>query len=59
MTYALVVPREFLAQLVVIREATGVSIRQQILRATAAWIKANGRSLQAADASERDKGVRT
>ena len=58
MTYALVVPREFLAQLVVIREATGVSIRQQILRATAAWIKANGRSLQAADALKGDKEVK-
>ena len=59
MTYALIVPPEFLAQLVAIREETGVSIRQQILRATTAWIQANGRSLQAADASERDKGVRT
>jgi len=59
MTYALIVPPEFLAELVAIREATGVSIRQQILRATAAWILANGRSLQAADASERDDEVRT
>jgi hypothetical protein len=58
MTYALIVPPEFLAQLVAIREATGVSIRQQILKATAAWIQANGRSLQAADALKGDKEVK-
>lgn len=57
MTYALVIPPEFLAELVAIRAATGVSIRQQILRATAAWILANGRSLQA-DALKSDKGVK-
>jgi len=58
MTYALIVPPEFLAQLVVIREATGVSIRQQILKATAAWILANGRSLQTADALKSHKEVK-
>ena len=59
MTYALVIPPEFLAALVAIREATGISIRQQILRATAAWIQANRRSLQAADALKTDKEVST
>jgi len=59
MTYALIVPPEFLCELVAIREATGVSIRQQILRATAAWIQANKRSPQAADALKTDKEITT
>ena len=59
MTYALVIPPEFLCELVAIREATGVSIRQQILRATAAWIQANGRSLQTADALKNHKEATT
>ncbi len=59
MTYALVIPPEFLAELVAIRAATGVSIRQQILGATATWILANGRSLHAADAAKSDKEVKT
>jgi len=59
MTYALVIPPEFLAELVAIRAATGVSIRQQILRATAAWIQANGRSLRTAAALKTDKEART
>ena len=59
MTYALIVPPEFLCELVAIRAATGISIRQQMLRATAAWIQANRRSTQAADALKTDKEVTT
>jgi len=59
MTYALIVPAEFLCELVAIRAATGISIRQQILKATAAWIQANGRSLQAADALKSWKEAKT
>lgn len=38
MTYAIVVPPKYLGDLVAIREATGVSIRQQILNAIENWI---------------------
>jgi hypothetical protein len=38
MTYAIVVPPKYLGDLVGIREATGVSIRQQILNAIENWI---------------------
>ena len=58
MTYALIVPSEFMAELVAIRAATGISIRQQILRATAAWILANRRSPEAADAPKSHKEVK-
>ena len=39
MSYSLVIPPEFLGDLVAIRTATGISIRKQILTATSLWIK--------------------
>ena len=41
MSYSLVIPPEYLADLVAIRMATGISIRKQILDATSSWIKEN------------------
>jgi hypothetical protein len=41
MSYSLIIPPEYLADLVAIRAATGLSIRKQILTATSSWIKEN------------------
>lgn len=38
MTYAVVIPPKYLAELVAIREATGISIRGQIMNAIENWI---------------------
>jgi hypothetical protein len=39
MSYSFTIPPEYLGELVAIREATGISIRMQILIATVSWIK--------------------
>jgi hypothetical protein len=41
MSYSLIIPPEYLADLAAIRAATGISIRKQILTATSSWIKEN------------------
>jgi len=58
MTYALIIPPELLAELVVIRAATGMSIRKQILMATRVWIKERNQSGPAAHALICDKEVK-
>jgi len=58
MTYALIIPPELLAELVVIRSATGMSICKQILMATRAWIKECNQSGPAAHALICDNEVK-
>jgi hypothetical protein len=40
-SYSLIIPPEYLGELIAIRAATGMSIRKQILTATSSWIKEN------------------
>jgi hypothetical protein len=42
MSYALIIPSEYLGDLVAIRTATGMSIRKQVLIAIDSWIKEKG-----------------
>jgi hypothetical protein len=43
MSYSLIIPPEYLGDLVAIRAASGISIRKQILTAGSSWIKENRR----------------